>query len=620
MSPGVRSVADVTDQSTSATTIRNVPEALLLDFGGVLFQTAKDPDGKRLLAERLAERMRRGHIDVPVDELERSLSAGLTALKHWKHAQSRRPKPAELAPRDIIREFLASDLPRAARELLAAEAGEVLAEVTTVLSRHELRPGIRELLDLADERGIPVGIVSNAHSGRSHRRVLAEHHLDGRFVVQCYSDEVGIRKPHPGIIALAAEACGTTPERCWYVGDTQDRDVVAGRRAGVGAVIVTRSHHTDTPPFAVAHTADAVFDTPEGLVAALRDAGGDTTLRDAALRDATDDARTTPGGRASTAPDRGPDRVLAPRPADDTRSGRRALDTENSRLSEPVAASSRGAWAGDAVSAQVTAAARRALLIDHGGVISMSTPDPELLRTFCEWLAELLGRHARPDDVALAADDVARLIAAARERHAEFKRERHRAHLDLDEPLAEIDPVEFWRDWVGGELTPRRRAVLAAEAHDIMARYGLAKSRRRLRRGVLDLFEACHAARIPIVVVSNTISGHAVRVSCRDHGVDHLVAAYVCSDEAGVRKPDAALIDEALRIADADPRQTTFLGDKPQNDAVAARRAGVAARVLVRGGSTDDGALDDAVASGLATHLVDEPGDLLPLFAAVPTL
>src|SRR5699024_10470533 len=139
-------------------------------------------------------------------------------------------------------------------------------------------------------------------------------------------------------------------------------------------------------------------------------------------------------------------------------------------------------------------------------------------------------------------------------------------------------------------------------------------SRRSPREGIPELLEACRAARIPVVVVSNTISGRAVRASCRDHGLDHLIAAYVCSDEAGIRKPDAALVDEALRIAHADPHHTTFLGDKPQNDAVAARRAGVAERVLVRGGSTDDAALDDAAASGLATRIVDEPRDLLSLF------
>src|SRR5699024_6442517 len=90
------------------------------------------------------------------------------------------------------------------------------------------------------------------------------------FAVQLYSDEAGIRKPHPGIIDLAARALGTSARRCWYVGDTLDRDVVAGRRAGVAAVLGTRPPHTDTPPLSVTDRAALVVDDPRGIVPALR--------------------------------------------------------------------------------------------------------------------------------------------------------------------------------------------------------------------------------------------------------------------------------------------------------------------------------------------------------------
>jgi FMN phosphatase YigB (HAD superfamily) len=118
---------------------------------------------------------------------------------------------------------------------------------------------------------------------------------------------------------------------------------------------------------------------------------------------------------------------------------------------------------------------------------------------------------------------------------------------------------------------------------------------------------------MPVVVVSNTVSGRAVREECREHGLDALIGAYVCSDEIGVRKPDTRIVDEALAIAGADPARTWFLGDKPENDALAARACGVARRVLVRGGSTPDPELDAALASGLATEIVGTPGDLVPL-------
>ena len=48
--------------------------------------------------------------------------------------------------------------------------------------------------------------------------------------------------------------------------------IVEGLLAGVGAVVLTASKHTDNPPFGISDSADAVFETPEGLFEALRDA------------------------------------------------------------------------------------------------------------------------------------------------------------------------------------------------------------------------------------------------------------------------------------------------------------------------------------------------------------
>ena len=266
LTPSGRTAAARDDDSTP--TLR--PDALLLDFGGVVFSTRKRPEAglevARIAAELLAQA---GHHRSP-DELASVFAGGGVALRDWKNSQSRLLEPIELDHRTIWRDFYASPLPAAEREVLVGHAGELQRELTTRSSEHTLRTGLVELLDTAAELGVPVGIVSNAHSGRAHRAILDQTGLTGRFAVQLYSDEVGIRKPHPGIIDLAARALGTSARRCWYVGDTLDRDVVAGRRAGVAAVMVTRSHHTDTPPFPVTERADLVVDEPGGIVPALR--------------------------------------------------------------------------------------------------------------------------------------------------------------------------------------------------------------------------------------------------------------------------------------------------------------------------------------------------------------
>lgn len=280
---------------SSPAALRERPDALLLDFGGVVFETRKRPQGRAELVGLLRDVLVGAGHDVSAQVLRHGLDAGLTALKHWKHASSRRREPRELTSREIIHDFVASDLEDGPRAVLTGSAGVVLQAMSTMLSEHAVRPGVPELLEAAAALGARVGIVSNAHSGRAHRALLAQSGLAHLVAVQIYSDEVGIRKPHPGMVELAASALGTEPQRCWYVGDTQDRDVVAGRRAGVGAVVLTRSHHTDVPPFAVSHRADAVLDTPQDLVAILRDSSR-TLAGTVRTRTTTATARPVPAG------------------------------------------------------------------------------------------------------------------------------------------------------------------------------------------------------------------------------------------------------------------------------------------------------------------------------------
>ncbi|ANC31501.1 HAD family hydrolase [Isoptericola dokdonensis] len=256
--------------AASAAALGRRPDALLLDFGGVLLTTSKRPGGLEEMSRHVADVLARaGHHRSPA-ELAEVLQGGKKALKDWKNAASRRLEPAELDHRTIWREFYGSPLTPAEREVLAGSAGTLQHVITRTLTDHAVRPGVRELLALARELGVPVGVVSNAHSGRAHREIMDETGLAPFVAVQVYSDEVGIRKPNPGIIELAARALGTTAERSWYVGDTFDRDVAAGRRARAGAVVLTRDHHTDRPPFAVADTPDADLPDPRGLVDLLR--------------------------------------------------------------------------------------------------------------------------------------------------------------------------------------------------------------------------------------------------------------------------------------------------------------------------------------------------------------
>lgn len=533
------------------------PRALLLDFGGVIVQTSRRCDGREQLVGYLAGVLDRAGQPVPTGTLQRSLNACLLGLKDWKNASSRRREPREMSHREIVADFLASDLPAASRAVLVGQASEVLCTMGRTLTHHELRPGIPELLAACAELGVRVGVVSNAHSGSNHRQILAELAIEDHFGVQVYSDEVGIRKPHPGMLGLAATALDVPLRWCWYVGDTQDRDVVAGRRAGVGAVLLTRAQHTDSPPFPVVERADAVFDTPAGVLAALR--------RSSRPRPDGSPVTTSPDP-VTTSPD-----PVAPDPV------------------APV----------------------QALLLDHGGVVSTATRNPDGAAVLGAHLAALLSRSGHRLSEATAAH----LVATGVERHRQAKgrTDRDTAAAEVDTVVPEVDAADFWADLVGADLPESARTVLRIHAADLMHRWYRVKSAHLLRLGVVDLLRHCHRTGVPVVMVSNTVSGRGVRERLVEHGIADLIGGYAFSDEVGHRKPDARLVQIALQMVDVPPCHCWFLGDQARTDAVAAQRAGIGHRVLVRGGKGTDGRLHAALAEGLATHLVDDPRDLISL-------
>lgn len=493
------------------------PDALLLDFGGVVFETEKLPEGRYRAAALVRERLARaGHL-LETESVLASIEAGLDALKHWKHAMSRTIEPVELTHLALWEDFLLADQPEAVRAVAAGDGRELMAAINPLLSDHRVRPGAAELLRLARDLGVRVGIVSNAHSGLSHRNLMRRFGLEPLVDVQLYSDEVGFRKPHPGMIRRAAAALGTVPERCWYVGDTQDRDVQAGRRAGTGAVILTRSKHTDRPPFPVADKADAVFDTPEGLIPAL--------------------AQSEPRPNQRAAP------------------------------SLPV----------DAVPSPV---GPRALLLDQGGVLVTSVKTPEALSAFANRTAARL-RAAGHEVTDLLMADALRYALDA------YKGLKRTPESDEDgrSIWREIAPAEFWGEHAAAALPPSAREWLRAEAAALTEEYARAKSRARLREGVVDLLEWCAGEGVLVGIVSNTICGREGRRRLHDAGVAHLIGANAYSDEVGRRKPDPALVLAATRALGVDPAECWFVGDKPWRDVRAARAAGVGTAVIVQGGS-----------------------------------
>ncbi|MEO6090087.1 MAG: HAD family hydrolase [Umezawaea sp.] len=249
------------------------PSALLLDFGGVVVTGASRPGWSAELAAEIHAKFTLIGFEEPAEErIRQDVEYGRAADGQRKDSVSRQSEPRELTHRQFWSDFVAADWPAPALAWVTAEATALCKRMGELCHDRQFRPGLHDLLDTADALGIPVGIVSNALSGAVHRDHLRHHGLDARFAVQVYSDEVGIRKPHPGMITTAADALGVPVGSTWYVGDNFDRDLLCARRAGTGAAILVEDARTHHPPFMPFARPDALLPDLHALRTLLADA------------------------------------------------------------------------------------------------------------------------------------------------------------------------------------------------------------------------------------------------------------------------------------------------------------------------------------------------------------
>jgi len=126
----------------------------------------------------------------------------------------------------------------------------------------QLFPGMAELLDELERRGLKWGIVTNKAERYTHP-LLKLLGVDHRAACVIGGDTTGKTKPDPAPLLAATERMGIAPIHCIYVGDDR-RDVQAGRAAGMKTIVVKFGYlHGNDPE---TWEADAMIDTPGDLL------------------------------------------------------------------------------------------------------------------------------------------------------------------------------------------------------------------------------------------------------------------------------------------------------------------------------------------------------------------
>ncbi|MDR5772267.1 MULTISPECIES: phosphoglycolate phosphatase [unclassified Caballeronia] len=215
-------------------------QAVLFDLDGTIADTAPD-----LVAAVNKMRHDRGLEMRPLETLRPYASAGARGLLGGAF---------EISPEH-------PDFAAMRDEFLANYEADLCIETT-------LFPGITELLDQLDARGVRWGIVTNKVT-RFAEPLVALLGLDKRAGCIVCGDTTAHSKPHPAPLLHAAELLDVAPERIVYVGDDL-RDVQAGFAAGMITVAAAYGYCGDDIPPHRWH-ATHVVDTPEELQQLLRD-------------------------------------------------------------------------------------------------------------------------------------------------------------------------------------------------------------------------------------------------------------------------------------------------------------------------------------------------------------
>jgi phosphoglycolate phosphatase len=96
-------------------------------------------------------------------------------------------------------------------------------------------PGISELLDALEQRGLAWGVVTNKPA-RFTEPLMSILDLAERATCIVSGDTCPQPKPHPAPMLAAAELCNALPAQCLYLGDAE-RDIQAATAAAMPALV-----------------------------------------------------------------------------------------------------------------------------------------------------------------------------------------------------------------------------------------------------------------------------------------------------------------------------------------------------------------------------------------------
>lgn len=205
-------------------------EAILFDMGGTLRGSTKKDQALKL--ETVGKIIALLGAEAAPEEFASLLTQRSKAYARWS-----RKTLVEVDERELWTKWMLPDWPAGQIANIAVQLNETWREaIADRIIFPETKPVILELF----RRGYRLGLVSNTTSSVEVPKALAELNISGCFETIILSTQVGKRKPDPAILLEATGRMGVSPDKCVYVGNRMDRDVLPSRKAGFSQVILLR--------------------------------------------------------------------------------------------------------------------------------------------------------------------------------------------------------------------------------------------------------------------------------------------------------------------------------------------------------------------------------------------
>jgi putative hydrolase of the HAD superfamily len=176
----------------------------------------------------LAPRLRRYLPDVELDAFGRALRAASEDLRA-EHATTLVEAPSrERFRRALVRAGCSEERLGEAAVVLSRAHHEAIGAATVFPAGH------RAVLEAAARRG-PVAVVSNFDDTASAMAILARHGILDALATVVVSEALGLRKPHPALLATVLDTLALEPADVVFVGDSFSADVGVAHALGADA-------------------------------------------------------------------------------------------------------------------------------------------------------------------------------------------------------------------------------------------------------------------------------------------------------------------------------------------------------------------------------------------------